>query len=329
MSATVSVALCTHNGSRYLRAQLDSILRQSMSVTEIVLSDDASTDGTVALAREVVEEPAHLAGASPELTVFENPRALGVTRNFEQAIRACRGDLIVLCDQDDVWFADRVAVMVEEFERRPELTLLHTDARLVDGHGLPLGHTLFDALRVQSATRARVHAGDAFSVLLRRNVVTGATVMFRASLLERAMPFSESWVHDEWLALVAATIGTLDLLDRATVDYRQHGRNEIGVAKPSARANWGRLTQPGKARNERLLGRARDFTSWCEKADDVSAGKRESAREKLAHEIVRSGLPTNRLARVAPVLAERRTGRYLRFGNGDRDVLRDLVQPLG
>lgn len=325
---SVSVALCTRNGARYLRVQLESILGQSCPPDEIVLSDDASTDATVALARDIVDEYAHDVGSSPTLTVLENPRALGVTQNFEQAIRACRGDLIVLCDQDDVWSTDRIVVMADEFEHRPELTLLHTDARLVDGRGVPLGHSLFEALGVDSTTRMRIRTGDAFSVLLRRNVVTGATVMFRATLLEHAVPFPESWVHDEWLAMAAATIGSLDLLESTTIDYRQHGGNEIGVVKPSARVNLRRLTEQGRQRNDRLLDRARDFSAWCERVDGVSSEKRDMAREKFAHEAVRSGIPQHRLARVVPVLSERRTGRYLRFGNGDRDVLRDLVQPL-
>ncbi|MEP6477935.1 MAG: glycosyltransferase, partial [Rhodoglobus sp.] len=86
----ISVALCTRNGERFLAQQLESILGQTRAVDEVVVSDDASTDGTVALVRAAFAEHVH----APSLTILENPVALGVTRNFEQAIAACSYDII-------------------------------------------------------------------------------------------------------------------------------------------------------------------------------------------------------------------------------------------
>ena len=131
-SLTVSVALCTYNGARFVAEQLRSILAQSSPADQIVISDDGSTDGTLEVVRA---ELAAAGSALPEVIILENPAPLGVTRNFEQAILACTGDLIVLCDQDDTWVPDRLARAEREFAARPDLLLLYSDASLVDEGG--------------------------------------------------------------------------------------------------------------------------------------------------------------------------------------------------
>ncbi|RYF62679.1 MAG: glycosyltransferase [Comamonadaceae bacterium] len=147
---SVSVALCTWNGARFVREQVRSICLQTRPPQEIVLSDDASTDDCVAVARAALQEClSERPGLEITLRVLANPVALRVTKNFEQAVRACSGALIALSDQDDLWLPDRLAMIVAQFEQRPDLLLLHTDARLVDAGGAPLGDTLFHALEVQ------------------------------------------------------------------------------------------------------------------------------------------------------------------------------------
>ena len=156
MTPRVSVALGTHNGARFLGEQLTSILAQTHPIVEIVLSDDASTDGTVELVERAVAERRATDPATPALVVLRNPIAVGVTANFEQALRAASGDLIALCDQDDVWHPDRVSRAVAEFSARPELDLVAAEARLVDDAGAPLGSTLFETLGVNTGVRERL-----------------------------------------------------------------------------------------------------------------------------------------------------------------------------
>lgn len=328
-AVTVSVALCTHNGMPYIVEQLSSILHQSVLPAQLVVSDDASTDGTIAMIREQVarfraERPA----VSFELIVLENAAPLGVTANFEQAIGACTGDLVVLSDQDDVWREHRVERIVQEFAASPGLTLLHGDARLVDAGGEPLGELLSHGIGFTAAEQAAVHDGRAFEVLLRRNVVTGATTAFRQSLFERSVPFPASWVHDEWLAIVASIEGRVDFLSEPLVDYRQHGTNQIGAGSPGLRELWGRLHEPRNERNERLLARA---TALAARFVEPSASVEvvEHVQQKLRHEQVRSAMPRVRLLRLWPVLREWLSGRYNRYGRAEYDVIRDLVQPAG
>jgi len=329
---TVSVALCTRDGAAYLRAQLESILAQRPAPLEIVLGDDASSDGSVELAEEVV---AAARAADPalatELVVRRHEPALGVTANFADAMAACRGELIALSDQDDVWAPGRLARLAPLFAAAPRLDLVHTDARLVDADGAPLGGSLLEALEATAAERAGLERGDAFAVLLRRNLVTGATVVLRRSLLEAAAPFPADWVHDEWLAAVAAgrTEGAaLRLVPEPLIDYRQHGANAIGARRPTLADKRARLAEPHAVRAARLARRAAALVERLEGLG-APAPRLEAARAKAAHEAARAGLPRLRLARWPRVLAWAVQGRYGRYSRGAIDVLRDLVQPAG
>lgn len=322
-SARVSVALCTHNGAAYIADQLASIAGQSPAPAEVVLSDDASTDDTVAIARTVMTEHPGI-----DFRVLENRPALGVTRNFEQAITACTGDLVALSDQDDLWHPGRLAVITAIFADRPELLLLHGDARLVDGTGAPLGHTLFEAIEVTKQERDQITSGSAYTALLRRNLVTGATTVFRRELVQHALPFPPSWVHDEWLAIVAAATGRVDFVPDALIDYRQHGANAIGATKLSFSGKVGRMMEPRGARNERL---AANFAILRERLATLGVTQNTLALAdgKLAHERVRLAYPAARILRIGPVLREARTGRYRAFSRSRMDIVRDLLQPAG
>ena len=99
---TTSVAICTYNGAKYLTEQLESILAQETPVDEIIICDDGSTDGTPLLLKEYHDQ-------FPKLfRLFFNAENLGYVRNFEQALSLCTKDIIFLCDQDDVWFSDKI-----------------------------------------------------------------------------------------------------------------------------------------------------------------------------------------------------------------------------
>lgn len=327
---TVSVALCTHNGARFVEAQVQSILNQTVLPDELVVSDDASTDDTLALISQLFDE---LADDDParqmRVEIIANGSPLGVVPNFQQALLACTSQLIALCDQDDVWHSDRVAVAVARFAVADRM-LVHSDARLIDGAGVPLGHSLYDALGVTARERTEAASGDEFAVLLRRNLVTGATTMIRREVLAAAVPFPQHWVHDEWIAMIAASIGTGELLDTELVDYRQHGGNQIGVQRLGVRGKVGRIVEPRNDRNVYLAARAAVLVDRLERLG--SAVRPEALRrtqEKLVHLRVRAAFSRNRFARIIPVLREASTGRYAHYSRGAGDVLRDLLQPAG
>jgi glycosyltransferase involved in cell wall biosynthesis len=325
---TVSVALCTCNGADYVEEQVRSILAQSRPVLELVVRDDASDDDTVQRLEAVYTAHVTASGQAPALRVTRNPQRLGVARNFEAALLECRGDLVALSDQDDRWDPQRLASLVPRFIDDPALLLLHGDARLIGGDDSDLGSTLFHALGMTKSELQRISQGQGWQVLLDRNLVTGATVLLRRTLLEHALPIPPHWIHDEWLGMVAALRGGLQVEPRPLLAYRQHGRNQIGARRArlddlilralSRRGEW-HAVRLGRANElaERAIGLA----------DQIPPQALGAVAEKLLHQQARAALPGRRLARLRPVWREWRTGRYAHYGRGWQGVLRDLLQP--
>lgn len=327
-AAGVSVALCTFNGARYLEEQLRSILAQGDFVDEIIVADDGSTDDTITIARRIAAE-AESAGLRVHFQLLTTGGGHGVTKNFERAISACRNDLIALADQDDVWLPGKLRRMVGAFATSPALLFLHTDARLVDENGTPTGERLLDTLEIGEREREAIHRGEAFGLFLRRNLATGATSMIRRRLLESALPFPASWVHDEWLAMIAAATGRLDFLPEPLIDYRQHGANQIGVRAPTLRVKVRRVLEERGDRNRELAERSASLVERLS-ALDAAPEILSAAQDKAVLERFRAELPGNRFGRVLPVLREALSGSYRRFASqGALDVVRDLLQPAG
>lgn len=326
-TARISVALGTHNGERFVAEQIASILAQTRPVDEIVLSDDASTDTTVEIVERAVAEHREREGSAPELVVLRNDPPLRVTKNFEQALLATTGDLVALCDQDDVWHPERTAELSAIFDE-PEALLVFSNARQVGAGGEYLGHDLFEAIGMSAAERDLVESGRAYRAFLRRNLATGATVMLRRSLVEQAAPFPEAWLHDEWLAMLAAAQGGVRLLDRSLTDYRQHENNQVGMERLGFARKLRMFAEPRTERNLRLYRRARALPPVLDSLEGVPGEFRAAAHEKYAFEEARQAYPRARLLRLGPILRQLRLGRYARYGTGLKDAIRNLLQPV-
>ena len=328
MPPTVAVAMGTYNGARFIAEQLASILRQDVLPDEIVLSDDGSTDDTVAIARIALERAeAHGIG----VTIISGPTRLGVTANFSRAIAACSSEIVVLSDQDDLWRPTRVADVTAAFSDHPDLVLQHADARLVTAAGEPLGATLFESLGITAIDRRLINEGQAFGVYLRRNLATGATVAFRRALFDVASPLPAEWVHDEWLAIIAAAVGRVEASENIVIDYRQHGSNEIGVAAPTLRYRLRRMLATSPTRNAALAIRARVLIDRLGTLDGVPREFVTAASAKADFEEARAALPSRRLKRIRAIRridrqGARLGGNYAQFASQGRlDMLRDLV----
>jgi glycosyltransferase involved in cell wall biosynthesis len=324
---SVSVALATYNGERFLREQLESIQGQSVLPQEIVISDDTSQDSTVALVGEVLT-PAWCDSQGVALRVIRNTKALGPGKNFEQAILACSGDLVVLADQDDLWHQNKVERLLAEFVGKPQVLLVHSDARLVDGAGQPLGMRLSDGVGFSAEEFEILASGHSLPALIKRNLATGAAMMFRRELANLAFPLPKGELHDGWLALAASLLDGVVFVPEELIDYRQHGKNEIGGEPKDARAVVETLLGSWVVLRSRLSQKNSDTTLLVERMGDrVSQRNREIIDSRLRHNEWRIGLPKSRLLRVWPVLAGVLAGRYHKYGRVPHDVLRDLVMP--
>src|SRR5262245_41984379 len=154
----ISVALCTWNGSAFLREQLQSIAAQSLPPHELVIFDDCSSDDTVALARQFAESTPF------PVRVHVNPRNLGTRENFAASIAACTGEIIALSDQDDVWRPNKLERLGSALAENPDAAFAFSDALMVDEQLQPIPCTLWEATRFSHAERAQFQRRRGFEV---------------------------------------------------------------------------------------------------------------------------------------------------------------------
>lgn len=209
----ISVALCTYNGERYLREQLDSLLAQTYRNMEIVAVDDGSKDGTVELLRDYERRDARL-------RVFVNERNLGFIRNFERAISLCRGELIAPCDQDDIWLHHKLSTLANRIGAH---SMAYCDSELMDDEGRSLGASMSTFWAMQD-----LNDPAAFALT---NCVSGHAMLFRRDLLDGQPRLPNDVFHDWWLAIRAAARDGIVYCPEQLVRYRQHANAVTDVLK--------------------------------------------------------------------------------------------------
>ena len=328
----LSVALCTYNGEQFLQEQLDSYLLQTRQPDEVMVRDDGSTDGTVAILKQFVET------APFPVRILPGGDNLGYARNFERVVAACSGDLIALSDQDDVWVPEKLARLEAALGDDLTCLLAFSDARLVDTNLRPLGQTIWESLNLSAVNVQRIREGGVSSLLYYRPVVTGATVCFRRELAEQAFPSGVDFWHDAWLALAAELLGRVEAVEDSLVLYRQHGANTLGAPKAISplwkrvRNALGRSPQSETAMREsettteRFYGAAHAYArsrGWLRPVVDRRLG------ERVRHAAFRSDLGPRRV-RLQRVTREFASGRYIKFSDGIVSALyhatRDMIR---
>ena len=320
----VSIALCVCNGARFLREQLSSLRIQSMPPGEVVIGDDASDDESVAIIEKFSAE-----APFPVRLIRNSPR-LGVAKNFQTVIAHCTHDLIALCDQDDVWFPEKLAVLAYRRENDTNAVAAFSDATVVDERLQPLGYTMWEHVGFSAKRRKQMTQKYPWQPLFKDPVVTGATLMFRKRLVDACLPIPDNWVHDAWIAQIAAAHGQILPVEESLILYRQHAANVIGGKRHSLRAQLQRADVIGRlGLVERELSRYRQL---LERLSDLDAtprltAMRRSAGAKLQHLQRRHRLPANRVRRVPTIVSECLNGNYSRFSKDWRNIAADLLMP--
>lgn len=319
----ISVAMCTYNGEKYLREQLASIAAQTHLPDELVICDDGSSDATVA----IIEEFART--ASFPVRLFRNPSNLRSTKNFEQAIALCEGDLIALCDQDDVWLPEKLERELAVMESDPALGGVFSDAELIDATSRSIGRRLWANVLFTRREQIRFESGLWTDVMLRRNVVTGATFMFRASLRPLFMPVPAIWVHDGWIAWMLLVHSRVTFIAEPLIQYRLHAGQQIGVeALAQSSLPFRRRLERGKreepAKHVAMAGDLEELRRNLLASQD--ARNRDTARrlqKKIDFLRDRAAPGTNRAAKAMQLLAHARD--YQLYESGWKAFIRDIV----
>ncbi len=204
----VSIALATYNGEKYLVEQLETLVNQTYKNLEIIVSDDGSTDGTLQILKNYAEKYSNF-------FVYKNEVAHGIKRNFENALKYCKGEYIAFSDQDDIWILDKIEKLVGAIGN---YSLVYHDSLFVDENGKSLNKTFSTDLNCYSGYDARA--------FLFSNCVSGHALLVKKNILLEALPFPKAKHHDWWLAFRAADNGGVKFLDEILVHYRQHSNSQ-------------------------------------------------------------------------------------------------------
>lgn len=227
-----SVVLAAYNGAIFIREQLDSIFQQSTSIGELIIVDDHSTDGT----SEIIKE---YAANYSKITLITNEQNEGVVSSFEKGIKAASGDIIFLCDQDDLWKINKVEVFIEYFMEH-NLLIVFSDAQLINADGESLEKTFMDKLGVPVESKSLILDGKIDKVLMKGNIVSGATMAFRKEIIDyNILPLiteEKHMLHDRFIAgVIAAQFPERVLfIDECLSDYRVHENQFMGFNEKDA-----------------------------------------------------------------------------------------------
>ncbi len=261
MSPLISIVMATYNGEKYLREQVDSLLAQSYPSLEFVFVDDASSDASLAILQEY-------ALRDSRIRFISNPVNQGLLATFETGIRASKGEMIALSDQDDVWMPEKISLLAGAIDSH---SLIYADSALTNAAGTVTGkfsdrNHLCDyptALHYVFGTKAMGHA-----------------MLFKREIIDIALPFPDYVGHDYILGFAAAALKGVSYFPATLVNYRQHSSNTMGADLSKGKKNYNTREE----RNARIVKRLNLLAERC------PTGKDREILQDLAQDFASSGI---------------------------------------
>lgn len=147
----------------------------------------------------------------------------GSNKAFEELTKIADGEFFAYCDQDDIWEANKISLMMDEFME--DVTLVCCDLSIIDENSIKTHYSIRDIRK-----RIVYKSGDSLAKdLLISNFVTGCAMIVKKKIAIKAVPFLNEIVHDQWIAIIAALNGKIEFIDKPLIKYRQHDNNQTGI----------------------------------------------------------------------------------------------------
>jgi glycosyltransferase involved in cell wall biosynthesis len=276
MSPLISIVMATYNGEKYLREQVDSLLAQSYPTLEFIFVDDDSSDSSLAILQEYALK-------DERIRLVTNPANQGLLATFETGIRAAKGEMIALSDQDDVWMPDKIRLLAGAIGSH---SMIYADSALTDAAGLVTGkfsdrNYLCDyptGLHYVFGTKAMGHA-----------------MLFKREIINIALPFPDFVGHDFILGFAAAALNGVSYFPATLVNYRQHSSNTMGADLSKGKKNY----NTRKERNARIVKRLSLLATRCPE------GSEREILLRLAQDFASAGI-ASRIRRFLTVATHHR-----------------------
>lgn len=207
----ISVCMASYNGEKYIREQIDSILKQLGENDELIISDDMSTDATVDIIQSYNDPRIVLTQGSFHSPIF----------NFENALSLAKGDFIFLSDQDDIWMSDKINKTMQYLKK---YDCVVSDAIIVDGNR----NIIYESFMRRQGSRP----GKIANII--KNSYLGCCMAMNRRMIEYALPFPKDIpMHDIWLGAVAEHFGNPIFIKDKLIEYRRHGDNASPTTEKS------------------------------------------------------------------------------------------------
>lgn len=213
-SLSVSVGMSVYNNARYLEAQLDSVLAQTVLPDEIVICDDCSTDPKV---KELLV--AFESACPVECRIYYNEENLYIPKNIEKTIALCNGDIIIRCDSDDIWEPTKIERIKQAFYEDEFVVYVFHDSAVIDQDSNLIGNSWIKQQNFLKQMRLDTD-GFLVNVIEKTLYPFGMSIAFRRSLTDHLFPFCLA--DDFWIALVAPLFGKVAYIDETLAQYRRH-----------------------------------------------------------------------------------------------------------
>lgn len=213
----ISVCIATYNGGKFIRQQLDSILKQLETDDEIIISDDSSSDMTLEIIKLYNDSRIKiLAGNTFRSPIF----------NLENALKQAKGDYIFLADQDDIWDDNKIEITLSYLK---EYNIVISDCNIINETGDEIHPSFFELNKSK--------AGLLHNFI--KNSYLGCCMAFDRKMLEAILPFPENIaMHDIWIGIISELIGNPIFISNKLISYRRHSLNFSPTSQSSSFSLW-------------------------------------------------------------------------------------------
>lgn len=233
----ISIAIATYNGEKYVEKQMLSLVEQSRPADEVIIVDDCSKDNTSEIVKKFIKER-NL--SNWKFVVGEEN--VGYKRNFYNAVSLTTGDIIFLCDQDDIWCKDKLEIMEKVFEKEPSIKALNTSFNFIDGDDKPFSVNQKRGKSNNNLIKKKIRDNSLekipLNLICSYNISPGCTMAFTKEVKDIYLNRTKcSIVHDWEINFIAACLDGLYFFNKPLINYRIHTSNAIGLSEITGNGN--------------------------------------------------------------------------------------------
>jgi glycosyltransferase involved in cell wall biosynthesis len=212
--------MCVYNGERYLKDQLESILGQTLPPDEVNIYDDCSTDSTVSLIRNFITRY-NLTSWHININLYNK----GWRLNFYDALLNCSGDYIFFCDQDDIWYPNKISTMINIMQRNQKILVLsglqqtiNSDNKIIDN---------IETINIKNSFDRTINKSDLYDNIVNFQNRIGAAMLIRKIIKEQLLFFARNnlFAHDLWAVNISSLMGGCYWVNSPVIRYRIHNNN--------------------------------------------------------------------------------------------------------